>query len=262
MPTTGPDAIGNNLLLGRGKAYFDRFDAAGAKSGYRFLGNIEKISVTPSVNKVEKFSSTKAAAVKLASVVINQTNLVDMTMSEFIPENLALALFGSTSTITQTSSAITAEALTVGTGGARLGMVYKTLNRNISIVSVKKGATTFVAGTDYDIINAAAGLIYLRPTGGTIVALDALTIDYTKGVFSGVQVSGGAVGKIQGALLFIGDPANGPTYELEIWRVNINPSGALDFLSDAFGTVPLQAEILDDSANHSAFPLYTLSQLA
>ena len=35
-----PEVVnGNNILLGRGKIYFDRFDATGARTGELFLGN-------------------------------------------------------------------------------------------------------------------------------------------------------------------------------------------------------------------------------
>jgi hypothetical protein len=243
-------ADGTQMLLGRGKWYFDRGD------GLRFLGNADSAEITPSVNKVEKFGSTQAAASKVASVAINQTHMLAINLNEYDPENLALALMGSTAALTQTTSTVTAEALTAS---AKLGRIYQTAKRNISSVLVKKGATTGVLGTDFDVEDAKLGLVRIMP-GGAFADGDALTVDYSAGNVTATRVAAGTVGKIEGKLIFVGDPANGPAYDAEIWRANFTPNGAIAFITDNFGGMPLQAELLADATNHPSEPIYRLTK--
>ena len=66
-----PEAVnGNNVLLGRGKIYFDRFDSAGLKTGELFLGNCPTFEITPSPEEIKKYSSADRAAGLLASDVL------------------------------------------------------------------------------------------------------------------------------------------------------------------------------------------------
>ena len=54
-----PEVVnGNNILLGRGKIYFDRFDAAGVRTGELFLGNCPTFEVTPTSPRTSR--STRA----------------------------------------------------------------------------------------------------------------------------------------------------------------------------------------------------------
>ena len=108
-------ADGTQMLLGRGKWYFDRGD------GLRFLGNADSAEITPSVNKVEKFGSTNAAAAKVASVTINQTHMLAINLNEYDPENLALALLGTTASLSQTTASVSAGALTTA---VKMGRIY------------------------------------------------------------------------------------------------------------------------------------------
>jgi hypothetical protein len=42
-----PESVnGNNILLGRGKIYFDRFDTNGARTDELFLGNCPTFEIT------------------------------------------------------------------------------------------------------------------------------------------------------------------------------------------------------------------------
>ena len=222
-----------------------------------FLGNQDSAEITPSVNKVEKFGSTNAAAAKVASVTINQTHMLAINLNEYDPENLALALLGTTASLSQTTATVTAEALTTS---VKKGRIYQTLKRNISAVSVKKGATVGVAGTDFEVEDATLGLIRILPTSSAFTDGDSLTVDYSAGTVAATRVAAGTVGKIEGKLIFVGDPANGPAYDAEIWRANFTPNGAIAFITDNFGGMPLQAELLADATNHPSEPIYRLTK--
>lgn len=254
--TTAAD--GSKVLLGRGKLYFDRWDSSGASTGLRFLGECSTLTITPSVQKQDIFTHTKAAATKLATDTVSQTHMIDIQMHEYDPENVALALLGTTAVISQSTSSVSAEALTTS---AKLGRIYQTAKMNISAVSVKKGATTGVLGVDFEIENAALGLIRILPTATAFVDGDSLTVDYSAGTVSGTKVSAGQVGSIDGRLVFVGDPTRGPKQYLQVWHAHFTPNGAVALITDQYGSIPLQGEALDDSINHPSDPIYTLSQM-
>lgn len=255
-------ANGNNLLLGRGRLYFDRKNAAGAFQGLRFLGEASKLEIAPSTEKKDRFTSVKSAATKIASVIVSQTHTLNIELMEYTPDNIALALMGDSVAFTQAGGAVVAEALSGGVN-AQPGRVYQTAQRNISAVAVKAGGVAAVLGTDYTIEDASTGLIYLVP-GGAFDGTKIATIDYTGAAVLAAaakyKIQGGLESLIEGKLVFVGDPANGTPYDAEVWKVRISPSGALALITDDFGNIPLTGEVMDDSQNHPTEPLYRITQ--
>ena len=106
---------GNKILLGRGKIYFDRYDSNDALTGEYFLGNCPTFEITPTPEEIKKHSSATASADLIASDVIRTSLGIHIVGDEFSKENLARALYGGTSTLSQTGSAVTDEAITVVT---------------------------------------------------------------------------------------------------------------------------------------------------
>lgn len=248
------------LLLGRGKAYFDRFDASGNSTGLRFLGEVAKLELTPTVQTKDRFTSTKAAGTKIAHNITQQTHTLAIEMLEYQADNIALALLGDNITLTQSGGSITAETVSAA---PTAGKCYQLANRIVSALVLTTGAggvTPVVIGTDYEIVDATIGLIHILPGSTVVTSANPLKAAYTAGAIAGgKQVQGGTVGKIQGRLVYIADPANGPGHDAEFWRVQIEPSGALAFLTDDYGSIPIKGELIDDSANHPTQPLYRIT---
>lgn len=258
MPVT-PDP--NQLLLGRGKVYFDRFDNTGAPTGLRFMGEADKVEINPSVTSKDYFTMTKAVSTKLAKNVVNQTHEVDVQLREYTAQNLALALFGESIVLTQAAApAVAGEQLTAK---ALPGLIYQTSKRNISGVAPAAAGGLGVLGVDFEVLDPKLGLIHVLP--GTVVfdGTHPLTIDYAAAAILAtdgkLQVQTGTVPKIEGKLVFVGDPANGPAKDAEIWKVRFEPSGALGLISDDYAAIPLKGEVMDDSANHPTQPLYRVT---
>jgi hypothetical protein len=251
-------ANGDNLLLGRGKAYFDR-KVNGLYTGLRFLGEASKLEINPQVTKKDRFTSTKKAATKIASVVVDQTHTITIDLMEYTPDNIALALLGDTALITQLATPVMGESLSAA---AQPGRVYQTAKRLITAITVHAAGAAAVLGTDYTIEDATLGLIYVVP-GGVFDGTKAMTIDYTPTALAAAdakyKVDGGLENLIEGKLIFVGDPANGQAFDLEAWKVRFSPAGALALITDDFGSIPLSGEVMDDSANHPGEPLYRLN---
>jgi hypothetical protein len=246
------------LYLGRGKLYFDRFDASGVPTGLRFLGEADKLEINPSTTVKEYFTMTKAAATKLAQNITNQSHEIDIQLREYHSENLALALLGDKITLTQSSATITGELLS---SKAIPGYVYQTANRKVSAPTGHTGATALVLGTDYEILDAEMGLIRVLPGTTQLDGTKPFTLDYTAAaITTGIQIQAGTESKIEGKLVFVGDPANGPAIDAEIWRVRMQPSGALALITDDYSMIPLKGEVMDDSTNHPNQPLYRVTR--
>jgi hypothetical protein len=253
-----PEAVnGNNILLGRGKVYFDRFDAAGNKAGELFLGNCPTFEITPSPEEIKKYSSADKAADLIASDVLRTSLALRIVGDEFSKDNLAMALFGDTSTLAQTGASVTNEAIS----GVLQGRYYALSKRQVSAVTVSGmgGTPTYVLNTDYK-VDAVTGRIYIVEGGG--IADDAdIEVDFTYATVSLPTVRGMNQTSVKGFLRFIGDPARGPKYECQIWRASIRADGAIGFISDEYSSFTLSGDIESDAVNHVNEPHYRLIRL-
>lgn len=252
-----PAPSSENLILGKGQVFFDRFDNAGARTGFKHLGNVETFELTTTDDKVQKFSSMSAGAPLYKEVNRRRTAVLTLTGSEFHPENMALVTMGDQSVLVQPATAVVAEAVHPSTVK---GMYFMTkLLGPVTAVAVKFGAAAGVLGVDYAILNANIGLIRILP--GTILT-GAVTVDYTPTAYTSTTgpavIAGGTAGVIQGAVRFIGDPSTGPDMIVDVWRANVSPNGAVGLISDDFATLGLTMAILDDAVNNPAFPLYRI----
>lgn len=259
MPPT-PSA--DNILLGKGEVFLKRKEALGTAQGFRHLGNVETLEITTEDENLDKRSSMSAASPLYKRVARARTVTLRAALDEFEANNMALALMGSVSTApAQAATPIVGEALTAD---ALLGGYYRTaLIGPITAVTVKKGATPLVLGTDYAIPDATLGLIQILPGSVTVIAGDALTIDYTPTAYADgwTEVDGGSDNVIEGELMFIGDPTTGPKYLLEVWSVSIAPDGAIGLISEEFAQFGLTMAVQEDAVNHPDNKLYRLTEL-
>jgi hypothetical protein len=254
-----PEVVnGNNILLGRGKIYFDRFDAAGARTGELFLGNCPTFEITPTSEDVKKYSSADKAADLIASDVLRTTLALRIVGDEFSKENLAMALFGDTATLSQTGASVTAEEIV----GVLQGRYYPLTKRQVSAVAVTGpgGTPTYTVGDDYK-VDAVTGRIYIVEGGGIADDSD-LEVDFTYGTIALPTVRGMNQTSVKGYLRFIGDPARGPKYECEIWRASVRADGAIGFISDEYSSFTLTGDIESDALNHPDEPHYRLIRIA
>jgi hypothetical protein len=255
-----PTPSGENLLVGKGQVLFDRFDSNGLRTGFRHLGNVESMEMTTADDKIQKFSSMSAGAPLYKEVNRRRTVTLKLTMDEFDPENVALALMGATSVLVQAATAVVGEAIFPSTVPGSFFKLAK-LGPHTA-VTITFGATPGVLGVDYRLVDAKAG-IYQILLGTAMTG--AVTASYTPTAYTGTTgpkvVGGGTAGVIQGALLFIGDPSTGPKTMVEVWRLNISPDSALGLISDDFASLGLTTSVLDDSANHPSNPLYQLTYI-
>jgi hypothetical protein len=230
-----------NLMVGSGEVWFNRLDNSGDPTGYRHLGNVSKLEITPEVTEITKKSSMNSArAVRGRAITETKMNIA-LTFDEFEPENVALALLGEKIAIQAADGAIADEPVPEP---AKQGRWLDTGFVNITVTAVKVGATTHAVDDDYT-LDLAAGLIYIVP-GGDIADDDAVTWSGSCAA-SGAKVQGLSQGRIEGALLYrSSDDQIGPKSKIVMHKVSISPDGALALIGDQFFEGGLKGEVLAD----------------
>ena len=84
-------SLSEDLMVGAGEVMFKRADDS---NGWHTLGNVEEMSITVDVTKVEKNSSMNRKRTLMASVTTAVKPTTTITLTEYNAYNLALGLYG------------------------------------------------------------------------------------------------------------------------------------------------------------------------
>ena len=259
------------LRLGAGELLFDPFVNGVSIGAFRHLGNIETLELTTTDDKLVKKSSMSRGRPVYKSVTRSRDVVLRAVGDEWSADNLAMMLMGSVVYATEAATPVVDQILSldvaVGTLGSILGGKFFHVGKlNIGTVSMKLGAVTLTAGTDYLVYNGKMGLVQIVATSAVVTnATDDLKISYTPAAITGLNspvVRGGTESEIEGSFLFIEDNSAGENHILRVWNASVSPDGALGLISDEFATFALNAALQDDSqglhGGTAADPLYHL----
>ena len=109
--------------------------------------------------------------------------------------------------------------------------------------------------------SSRAGFIKI-PEGSVLNRNDEILISADIPESDFVTVSGGNAGEIEGELVFIGDPNQGDIYNLEAWKVKIQPDGDLTgLIGTDFGSFTLNVKFLADYKRSRQYPYYKLTKV-
>lgn len=148
------------LYRGQGQVFLGK-RVGGKPAGLTFVGNVSALSLSPQTEKIEHMESQTGN--NSVDKVIERGLKVEMTMTidSVASENLARMVYGR----------FTTDNATTITGEVQKAYVGKNLIlNNINVQSFDSltdvgGATTYVEGTDYEIIDMAAGMILILGEG-------------------------------------------------------------------------------------------------
>lgn len=241
----------SNLMVGRGEAKFNRFDANGAKTQIRSLGECSKLFTKVNPSTIELYSHLTGASALYDATSAKTTIEGGITTKEFHPENLAIAELGATAAWTQSSASRTDAAIA---GTVIKGTGLWTGDRKITVTNVKKGATTLVLNTDYT-VDADAGIIMILPGTSTLSDGDSITWSGSCAAIASTKIATAGTGQILGELTYT--PATdqkGPRWLTVIPRLQFFPNGQTDLIGDDYGEITLDFKILNDSANNPTAP--------
>lgn len=225
----------NSYVFGRGKIYIDLFDDTGAKTGERFLGNCPGFTLSVATDKFEHFASTSGLSKKDLTVTTSVNFNAKISCDDVSSDNLALFVGGSVTSVSQSATPVTGEAIKVKAGYEyQLGATASNPMgvKNVSSVTIKDATdvTTYVLDTDYKLDTASGRFSIIA--GGAIS--DGVTVHagYTPTAGTVKRVSSGSAGSTAGAVRFIADNAVGENRDCYIASAALAASGDLPFITD------------------------------
>jgi hypothetical protein len=245
-------------MLGKGSILFDVFDASGNLTGSQHLGNCRKLELEIKDDLAKLFQSINKNVSLIATALKQREPTVHIEGTDFSAAHMAIVMMAAgVVPIVGTVLTITAEAL-ASASATKKGKYFRTLNMNLDVsmpanTVVHQGGTALIQGTDYVIADPVMGLIFF-PSASAVVDTTAVTIDYKTLSATVNSVAPATQPHVQGKLTFNPDPTDGQKIGMDLWRVNLNPSGAVGFIADDYGNWSLTGTILDDTANHPASP--------
>src|SRR5258708_33775748 len=151
--------MSQNLILGRGKVYFDLYAGDGTSqtlTGRRYIGNTPEMTLDIAATQLAHYGMDSGLKVKDDNVILQLDRKGTFKTDEISSDNMSLFLIGNKSTQVQASGS----ALTTTITGAKLDRYYQlgatagnpSGARNVTITSVATTASTpvpLVLNTDY-----------------------------------------------------------------------------------------------------------------
>lgn len=223
VSNTSPNA--DNYYIGKGIVWWK----AEGDTDYRQLGNVPEFEYTPSVEKLDHFSSQAGVKVKDRTVVTQKSATVRIVMEEWTQDNLALFLLGAT-----------ADAVTLNTTGDTHSST--TLDNIASLAGLAKGATAYVAGE-----GIPDGASFTVPASGASATLSkaatATASDVALTITQPATIDIFANSDARGALRFEGTNDVGPRVTLEFPSVSFTPSSSINPITDEWGQIEVTGDV-------------------
>lgn len=242
--------MADNIVLGRGKLYFDRFaqNTDTSLGGERYLGNTPSFGLTVETQQLDHYSAEEGLRKKDLSVTM-QIDMGGQFVTDNIDlDNIAMFFFGEKSV--ENVSAITGQT---DTFASTIPGTYLQLGRsasnpvglravsNVVVADTETVPTTFIAGTDYT-VEADLGRVYILPEGN-IAAGTELEITFDVAAHDhDLVVSGTDI--IYGALRFIAFNGVGKQTDFYMPKVALRPNGEYPLKGEDWQQFGFNLEIL------------------
>ncbi len=238
-------------FLGSGDLQIDVYDANGALTGERDVGNAATFAINPpTLEKKELIGRRRDNyAQTIKSVNIKSEQELKIVLTDINRKNLALAMLGADSDYAQEAGNNTESAEEIT---ARLDAWVKLTKRNLDATAGHKpvvkdaatGAVTYEEGDDYE-VDYQVGRIKALSTGD-ITADEALDVTYEwLEITDGYLVAANSVNKFEALLRLIGkDQANLRDCEVVVYKAELSPSGDFNWITDDFAQLELTGKIL------------------
>lgn len=223
--------------IGKGRVFLGPYGGGGAAIE---VGNVSKLEFSVDEEKKDLLDYTSAGGGKRNSLSRISAVNVNMTLHDLDSDNLARAVFGSSSAVT--AGAVTGEAHTAYIGG--LVRFNNVPNATIAPVVTGSGGTpTYTAGTDYEVVGG--GVVILE--GGAITDALAIEVGYTK--VAGNVVEALTSTSQEYTLTFVGlnEAQSGKAVVVDVHRAKFSPLSNLALIGDDFAALDLNGESLSDS---------------
>lgn len=228
----------------QGKAYIGMRNPDGSVGALTWVGDAGQLQVkmaTTTEERQESYSGNRLPSVRL--VTAKKANFT-LVLNDFSAFNLGFALYGNS--IQVTTGTVTAETSHDAT--AANDDVIALDNRDVSMLTVTDSSSTpktLVAGTDYNLISAASGLVQILNIG-TYVQPFKFAYSYA----AAVQLPMFTQGVPERYIVFDGiNTVDNNTVKVRLYRAVFDPAAQLDLIDSKLSTLSLAGSILYDSVN-------------
>lgn len=232
-------------FLGAGDLYIARYNATlGAFEDFDGPFEATQFEIQPNSELKEMSSRGRSTYGQvIESVPLPQPSDFSVTLAEVNKDSLALALFGTASTLSTGAGTMTAVEVT-----AKLGKWVEIGHANI----VTTGFTVtededvdpivYVLGTDYE-INYRIGMIRVL-SAGAITENQVLRINGTYNAINGTSIAGGTQTQLRAKFKLDGvNFADQLPVIVDVWEAVLTPEGAFDFLQNEFAEIALSGRL-------------------
>ncbi|ABC29677.1 conserved hypothetical protein [Hahella chejuensis KCTC 2396] len=176
-----------------------------------------------------------------------------LTLHDFNSANLAMVLYGDTST--EASAAVAAEAVT-GKDSGLLRTAFMIDATQTVTVTDTAGPTVLVEGTDYTV--TAAGIEVIE--GGGIADATALEIDYTKAAATYVDSLKNSGKTFEMIIDGVNDAQSGLPFIIDVWKFKPSPAQEVGVISDDFASFDISGSVLIDSSKTTTSQYFRRTQ--
>lgn len=253
--------------LGKGSVLLDRFLNGSPTGVFMHLGNCSKFDIEPKDDKAELFNSLYPTPTMFAQAVKKRDIKVSIEGTDFSADHSQIySISGGETSLSIAATPVSGEVLisaaqTVNAKGRYFRVAQLEYGTGTAPV-VTQNSSALTAGTDYILVDPIHGIIYIPLTSTMDVSgSHAVTIAYTPTAQTVAQIAGHTVNFVQGHILFVPDPVDGPNITADVWRVNLTQNGKIALISDEYGNWTLEGSALDDTANHPSAPFYQFSYM-
>ena len=211
----------------------------GAAAGMLPLGNVSAANVRVTEDKKELLDYQSPGGGQANALRRIQTVELGLTLRDFTADNIAKALFGAASVV----AAGTGVAETVTAYEDALIPLGKTGVTNLVVKDVTD-TTTYVAGTDYDLVRSGLWIY----AAGAIDSADVLHLTYDHPAQNVVEALVNAGLEYEVFLDGLNEAQSGRAVSIRFHRLRFGPVADWGLIADDYGEIALTADLLKDSS--------------
>ena len=243
MPRTDYSYIGSGRILARRR---------GAAAPFRELGNCSALTlgVEQETKRLRDFCSPGGGTYNQVDRITGVT--LALTAHDLSPENLALALYGSTEAVA--AGAVTAEAQVAYLGGY---VILEDQAAAITSVQPVGGGTAYVEGSDYVFQHGGlyipADSLIPAPTNATTPNIE-VAYDTQKGDL--IQALTTAAAELELVFLGLNEADSGSPVTVKVWRGKFGPTQGLPLIGDDYAALEMAGAVLADSSKTGGVSQY------
>lgn len=214
----------------------------GVPGAFRFLGNVPEGAMQLQTDFFSHSESTTGQRLEDLRIARAKSSRINITLEDFSKENLALGLYGASSSVT--AGSVSNEAVP---SGLLAGDFVRTAKPNISALVVTDSAgtpATLTAGTHYEITSAAHGTIKILNVASFV---QPFKLAYSNAIATNINMLTQNAQELW--LRFDATetvPGQGNKL-VELYRVAFDPTSDFQLLHQEIGRLPLAGSALYDS---------------